>query len=248
MKIICCVKHCPDSAARIDAGADGRHIKSEGIDFGPSPFDEYGVEEAIKLRDKAGAGEVIVISAGDDAAVNSLRKAMAMGADRAKHVKGVFEDPASTAAALAKAIEGEKPDIVFCGKEAIDTNAGCVPAFLACALSLPLVTHVCELAVDSGQFKAKRPVEGGLEVIEGKLPAVISCTKGLNEPRFPSLPGIMKAKKKPVDSVDAGSVQARSSVTSLTLPERRKAGRFNGQGASSVPGLMELLKNEVQIL
>lgn len=247
MKIICCVKHCPDSAARIEV-LEGRRIKSEGIDFNPSPFDEFGVEEALRLKEKAGAGEVIAVSAGDDAAVNSLRKALAMGADRAKHVKGAFVDAASTAAALFKAIEGENPDIVFCGKEAIDSNAGCVPAHLACLLGLPLITQISQLKVETGAYVAQRAVEGGVEVLEGKLPAVISCTKGLNEPRFPSLPGIMKAKKKTVDVVDAGSVPSKVVVESLSLPERRKAGRYSGQGAAAVPGLVALLKSEVQVL
>jgi electron transfer flavoprotein beta subunit len=208
------VKQVPDTEAAIKVKPDGSGIDEAGIKWVMNPYDEFGVEEALKLKEKFG-GDVTIVS---------VRTALAMGADKGIHIN----DPAlegadayNIAAALAAAIKGIPHDIIFCGQRAIDDDAGQVGSVLAEFLGIPQVTFVTKLDVEGASIKVIRPIEGAQLLIESSLPCVVTAQKGLNEPRYASLPGIMKAKKKPVDVKDAaglGVTVAPKAKIAKTLP------------------------------
>lgn len=204
MKIIALMKRVPDTEARILINQEGTGIKDDGIKYVISTYDEYGIEQALRVREKAGAGSTVtVVCVGPESATELIRTALAMGADDAVHLCDpalLGGDPFVTAAALAAAIKAEGFDIIFAGKQAIDDDMGQVHVILAEMLDIPQVNVATafELAADGKRAELRRRIEGGDERVETSLPAVISCEKGLNEPRYASLPGIMKAKKKEI--------------------------------------------------
>ena len=208
MNIVACVKQVPDTEAQIKVKADGSGIEEGGIKWVMNPYDEFGVEEALRLKEKNG-GEVTIVSVGPQRAMETIRTALAMGAD-----KGVLVcDPAldgvdayTTASALAAVIRAIPYEIVFCGQRAIDDDAGQVGPILAELLGIPQITLVTRLEISGGRVKGVKPVEGAQLAIETSLPCLITAQKGLNEPRFASLPGIMKAKKKPVEVKDLAAL------------------------------------------
>jgi len=249
VNIIACVKQVPDTEAQIKVKADGSGIDESGIKWVMNPYDEYGVEEALRLKEKFG-GEVTIVSLGPARAMETIRTALAMGADKGIHIDDpVFytADAYATAEALAAAVKGITYDIIFCGQRAIDDDSGQVGSILAELLGIPVVTMVTKLEVAGSSAKATRPVEGAQLVIETALPCVITATKGLNEPRYASLPGIMKAKKKPVDVKNAAALgvkgESKAKVVKFVPPParplerslcRRHAGR-EGRGARQAP-------------
>jgi electron transfer flavoprotein beta subunit len=250
VKLAVCVKRVPDSEARIKIGADGSAIDGSGIKFVLNPYDEYAVEEALKLKEAAGAGEVVVISVGPDAAQETIRTALAMGADRGVLLRceTLPLDPLPVAKALAAELKDGGFDLILFGKMAIDDSSHAVGTMVAELLELPCVSAVAHLSVADGSGTAEREVEGGVEVVEFALPAVVTADKGLNEPRYPALRGIMMAKKKPLEVKDAGLEAGGLEVVSLSHPPERKAGRIVGEGAEAVPALIEALKNEAKVL
>jgi len=250
MKILCCLKHAPDSTARISIAESGKDIQREGIDFNPSPFDEYGIEAAMQIKDANKDGtEVLILCLGPETAQHSIRKALAMGADRAIHLKVEHPiDSHATARALSDAIKDESPDIILFGHQAIDTNAGQVPAYVSHTLQLPLTTVVTQLEVSDNTVICYRQIEGANEVVKSTLPAAFSCSKGSKEPRFPSLPGIMKAKKKPLDSIEVNPIENKLILESTYLPPKREAGAFIGEGVEAVDELINRLRNEAKVI
>jgi electron transfer flavoprotein beta subunit len=249
MKIAVCLKRVPDTTTKIVIGADGKSIDEHGVKFGPNPYDEYAVEEALKLREAAGAGEVVVISLGTDAAQETLRTALAMGADRAILLQGPGSaDGLEVARALCAELKGGNYDLVLFGKLAVDDYNHQVGAMVGELLALPAITSVAYLTIAGGAVQAEREIEGGIESVSCTLPAVLSCDKGLNTPRLPSLKGIMAAKKKPLEvkpiSLGAGTVTSLG----LSLPAERKAGRIVGEGADAVPELVRLLRQEAKVI
>lgn len=198
------MKRVPDTEAKILINPEGTGIKDEGIKYVINPYDEYGIEQALRVKEKIGSSSTVtVICAGTDEATELLRTALAMGADDAVHICDPAlssGDPFLTAAALAAAISAQGFDVIFCGKQAIDDDMGQVHSIMAEMLGIPQVNVVTgfELSQDGKKAVLRRRIEGGDEVVETELPAVISCEKGLNEPRYASLPGIMKAKKKEI--------------------------------------------------
>ncbi len=260
MKIIVCVKQVPDTAARIRIREDGHGIDPRDLGFVVNPYDEYGVEEALRLREKLG-GEVVVISLGPDRATEAIRTCLAMGADRAVHLKDPsFEGagPFVTARLLARVISGMEYDLIFCGREAVDDHASFVGPALAEYLGIPQATVITRLTFrdDAGSITVEREVEGGREVLELPLPALVTTQKGLNEPRYASLPGIMKAKKKEIRVLDAAALGIspeetadQAEILSLSLPPERTAGkRIQGEPAEAVKELVRLLKEEARAL
>ena len=184
MNIVACVKQVPDTEAQIKVKGDGSGIEEGGIKWVMNPYDEFGVEEALKIKEKAG-GDVTVVSAGPARAMETIRTALAMGADKGIHIDDASlydADAYATAEALAAAIKGIPYDIIFCGQRAIDDDSGQVGSILAELLGIPQVTMVIKLEV-AGAAKATTPIEGAQLVIESSLPCVITATKGLNEPR-----------------------------------------------------------------
>ncbi len=208
MNIIACVKQVPDTEAQIKVKADGSGIEDGQIKWVMNPYDEYGVEEALRLKEKNG-GDVTIVSVGPARSMETIRTALAMGADKGIHICDAALDNADafvTASALAAAIKGIPYDIIFCGQRAIDDDSGQVGAMLAELLGIPQLTLVTKLDFAGSSVKVIRPIEGAQLSIETSLPCVVTAQKGLNEPRYASLPGIMKAKKKPVDVKNAAAL------------------------------------------
>ena len=250
MKIAVCIKRVPDTETRVRVGADGVSIDESGVKFILNPYDEYGIEEALQRREKAGGGEVVVIALGPDAAQETIRSALAMGADRGVLLKAdkIPPDALAVAKALAAELKDGGYDLVLFGKVAVDDSNHAVGPMVAGLLGLPCVTAIAKLELEGNKGVAEREIEGGVEVVEFTLPAVLTAEKGLNTPRYPALKGIMAAKKKPVEIKPAALGEARVTVTSLDLPPERKAGRILGEGPDVVPELVRLLRTEAKVL
>src|SRR6266581_4232292 len=224
MKVAVCVKRVPDSETRVKIASDGRSLDEAGVKFILNPYDEFAVEEALRRKEKAGAGEVVIVSLGPAAAQETIRTALAMGADR-----GV---------------------LIQFGKMAIDDYNHQVGPMVAELLDLPCVTAIAHLDLtgDKKGGTAEREIEGGVEVVEFPLPAVLTADKGLNEPRYPALKGIMAAKKKRLDvkptSLGAGGLE----LVAMVPPPERKSGKIVGEGPAAVPELVRLLREEAKVL
>jgi electron transfer flavoprotein beta subunit len=249
VKIVVCIKRVPDTEARIRVGGDGRAIDPSGVKFVISPYDEFALETALRLKEAAGQGEVIAVSVGEASSGEQLRSALAMGADRAVLLKGQPTlDGLATARALAAEIRDAGADIVLLGMKGVDYDQQQVGPMLAELLDLPCVTVASSVALEAGSAVCHREVEGGVEVVEVGLPAVISITKGDYEPRYPSLKGIMAAKKKPLEEKDAHLGESRITLRELVPPPERPAGRVVGEGVAAVPELIRALREEAKVL
>lgn len=263
MKILCMVKRVEDPEQKIKVKPDGSGIVLEGMNYKPNPFDEIAVEEALRLKEKHG-GEVVVLSAGDDKFVTEMRHALAMGADRGILVKLSKPTDADGAARLfVKIVEKEKPDLVLMGKQAVDDDQNQTGQLLAAYLGWPQATFAAKVeSLESAEEKSKKPgihidgqkatvireVDGGLEVLETALPAIVTTDLRLNVPRYASLPGIMKAKKKPIEEVTPEALGVdptpKVRVLKLSSPPARKG----GIKVPDVATLVEKLKNEAKVL
>lgn len=249
MDSIVCIKRVPDTEARIRIADDGRSIDPSGVKFIMSPYDEFAVEAALRVREAAGTGEVTVVSVGDASAAETLRAALAMGADRAVLLKAeVPADGLVTAKILARELEGRDAPLVLFGVKAVDDDQQQVGAMVATLLGRPCATGVGEFELGDGSVTCHREVEGGIEVVELRLPAVITITKGKYEPRYASLKGIMAAKKKPLEEREVELPEARLRVERLEYPPERPAGRIVGEGPEAVPELVRLLREEAKVL
>jgi len=256
MKILVCIKHVPDTEAKIKIGPDGKNPDLAGVKMIISPFDEYALEEALLIKEQGGASEVVVLGLGDEASQGSLRQALAMGADRAVHVNDpgmAAADALTRARVLAAAIRDEAPELVFAGKTGVGDDESQVGPMLGELLDRPHAGAVFELSVAGARFTAMRAIEGAIEVVEGDLPAVIAWDKGGHAPRYPSLKGIMAAKKKPfsVRSAAELGVTAAAYVVreSLTLPPARPSGRLlDGDAGAAATELARLLREEAKVI
>jgi electron transfer flavoprotein beta subunit len=254
MKAYVCMKHVPDTAANIKI-IGGKQI-DESVKFIISPHDEYAIEEAVRLVEKQG-GEVILVTVAKEAAMTTIRAALALGPHRAILVKvdQTFLDSQDTARILAKVIQDDGPaDIIFAGKQAMDTEGMQTCYRLATALSMPVVTDVVRFATTGDKVTVEREIGGGeKEVIEMTMPCVVGATKGLNEPRFPKLPDVMKAKKKDVKLIDLKSLnlelgQAVQILQLEPVPERSKAKIIGGSTKDAVRELVRILREEEKVL
>ena len=250
MKIAVCIKRTPDTETRVRIAADGVSLDETGVKFILNPYDEFAVEEALQRRDKAGGGEVVAIALGPDAAQETIRGALAMGADRGILLKAdkVPADALAVAKALATELRNGGYDVILFGKMAVDDYNHAAGPMVAELLGLPCVTAISKLELEGGKGVAEREIEGGVEVVEFALPAVLTAEKGLNTPRYPALKGIMAAKKKPIETRPAALGAARVVVSALALPPERKAGRIVGEGPDAVPELVRLLRTEAKVL
>jgi len=222
LNIIVCTKRVVDTETRVKIAPDGKSIDPGGVQFITAPYDEMAIEKALQLRDAAGDGSVTVLTVGPAAATKELRTALAMGADAALHV--VCEerlDASATVATLHAALEGRTFDMILCGKQATDEDDAAVGPMLAAALGLPCVAFVHQLEVVDGKAIATREVDGQAEILEVDLPAVFTAQKGLAEPRYPGLKGIMAAKKKPLETLEVSVGEGRTEVLELCLPPAR---------------------------
>jgi len=262
MNVVVCIKQVPSSEARIQVGKDGQSIDRTDVELVVNPYDEYAIEEGLRTREKFG-GTLTVITVGPTKAEEALRTSLALGADRALIIKDgslTGGDSYGLARILAGAIRPLGADLVLCGKVSIDVENHGVGVALAEVLGLPHVSVLSKVEwVDEKHLRAHREIEGGTEVLEVELPAVLTANKGLNEPRYPSLPGIMKAKRKPIDELGAsalgldpgtvGQAAARIEVTALVPPPMKTEGkRWTGEPRQAVVEVLQALREEKKLL
>lgn len=250
MNIVVCVSHVPDTTARINVAQDQKSMDPAGIKFILNPYDEFAVEEALRLRDKH-KGEVTAISVGTDAAKEAIRQALAMGADKGVLIKGDKSDSFSVAEMLANQIKTMSPDLILLGKQSIDFDGMDIAPMLSELLELPAATVVVSLTIDGANVKAEKEVEGGREVIELSQPCIVAAQKGLNEPRYPSLPNIMKAKQKPIQEVAGSSSGARTEVVKMDKPEKKRANKIltlDGNPQATAQELARMLHEEAKVI
>jgi electron transfer flavoprotein beta subunit len=249
LKIAVCLKRVPDTTTKIVVAGDGKSIDENGVKFVPNPYDEYALEAAIALKEKAGAGETTVVSLGTDAAQETIRTALAMGIDRGVLLQSPGSaDGMEVAKALAAELGAGGYDVILFGKMAVDDYNHQVGAMVAELLSLPCITAISSLQLDNGAATAEREIEGGVEVATCRLPAVFTTDKGINTPRLPSLKGIMAAKKKPLETKPVTLGAGSLTVTGLSLPPERQAGKIVGEGPDAVPALVNLLRTEAKVI
>jgi len=250
VKIAVCIKRTPDSESRFKIAASSAAIDEAGLKFDIDDFASYAVEVALQLNEKQGPGETVVYAVGPDVVQETLRKAMSMGADRAVQLKtdAVPYDGLAVAKALAAELESGGYDLVLFGKHAFDTSAGIVGTATAELLGVPCVTAASKLDIAGGKGTARRELEGAAEIVEFPLPAVVTIDEGIARPRYPSLKGIMAAKKKPLETKPAQLGPVRVTVKSMELPAERAPGRIIGEGAAAVPELVRLLQTEAKVL
>jgi electron transfer flavoprotein beta subunit len=249
VKIACCIKRGPDSETRFKIAGSGAGIDETGVKFDISDFDGYAVEFALQTIEKQG-GEVVAITVGPDNTQETLRKAMSMGVEKGVQLKtdAVPVDGLAIARALSAELEGKGYDLILFGKLASDTAHGTVGPMVAELLGIPCVTAASKLEVADGKGTARRELEGAAELLEFPLPAVVSIDEGIARPRYPSLKGIMAAKKKPLESKPAQLGEVRLTVQKMELPPDRPPGRIIGQGKDVVPELVRLLQTEAKVL
>jgi electron transfer flavoprotein beta subunit len=251
VKILVTAKRVPDPETSIKVRPDGSGIVTDNIKWVINPFDEIAIEEALRIKEKLGTGEVVLVSIGTKLASEQLRTGLAMGADRAILVVTDTDlDPTAVAAVLEKLVEQEKPDLVLTGKQAIDDDSNQAGQMLAARLGWPQACFASkvELAADKTSATVIREVDGGLETVAVPLPAVITADLRLNEPRYASLPGIMKARKKELKEIPLGDLGVDATpklkVVKLQTPPKRQAGKKVGSAAE----LVQVLHTEAKVI
>lgn len=250
MDIVVFIKRVPDTETKVKVTPDGKRLDLAAAQWIMAPYDEIAVEKALQLRDAGGGGTVTVISAGPAEAGKELRTALAMGADKALHVVAPSGagDALATATALAAAVRGKAFDLCLCGKQATDEDDAAVGPMVAALLDLPCVAFVTSIEVAGKTATVRREIEGEVEVLEVSLPAVLTCQKGLAEPRLPGLKGIMAAKKKPFEEQPLAASPSRTEVRALATPAPRAACRRLPATPEGVDALLAALRSERGVL
>lgn len=248
MKIIVCIHHVPDTETKVKVGADGTSIDKTGVNFILNPYDEFALEAALRLKEQSG-GETIAMTLGGDQHKETLRKALAMGIDKAVLLKDESpRDSYSVAAALARELSTFSPDCVLFGKQSIDFYGEQVPGLVAEMMGLPSVSVVVKMDVQDAKLICSREIEGGHEVVETRFPCVISAQKGLNDPRYPSLKGIMSAKTKPIEERTPVAVESKVVTVGMRKPDSKPPGRIVGTEVGAVKELVRLLHEEAKVI
>jgi len=249
MKILVAVKRVIDYNVQIRVKEDGTGIVTDNVKMSTNPPDDNAIEEAVKIKESGKATEVVAVTVGEEKAQETVRKALAVGADRGIHVKadGIIE-PLAVSKILRKIVDKEKPDLVFMGKQAIDDDCNQTGQMLSALLEWPQATFASKIDVEEGKLKVTREIDEGLETIEINTPAIVTCDLRLNEPRYASLPNIMKAKKKPIEQLSASDlgidINSRVQQIKVEEPPQRKA----GIKVASVAELVQKLKNEAKVI
>lgn len=248
MKIVVCVNHVPDTATKVKVGDDNKTIDQNGVTYIINPYDEFAVEEALQTKENLG-GEVVVICVGTDKAKETIRKALAMGADSGVLLKDDGNrDSLGIAKALASEIKQQEAELVFLGKQSVDYDSSAVGQTTAALLDYNCVSNVTDFNLEDSKVTAVREIEGGTETMETKLPAVITAQKGLNEPRYAALKGIMQAKKKTIEEREPESYDNYVEVVQMRKPAAKQPGKIVGEGADAVPELVRLLKEDAKVI
>ncbi|WP_440915527.1 electron transfer flavoprotein subunit beta/FixA family protein [Candidatus Pelagibacter sp.] len=249
MKILVAVKRVIDYNVQIRVKEDGTGVVTDNVKMSTNPPDDNAIEEAVKIKEAGKATEVIAITVGEEKAQETVRKALAVGADRGIHVKadGILE-PLAVSKILQKVVEKEKPDLVFMGKQAIDDDCNQTGQMLSALLNWPQATFASNIDVKDNKLEVTREIDEGLETIEINVPAIVTCDLRLNEPRYASLPNIMKAKKKPIEEISASDLgidtSPRVEQIKVEEPPKRKA----GIKVANVAELVQKLKNEAKVI
>ena len=249
MKILVAVKRVIDYNVQIRVKEDGTGVVTDNVKMSTNPPDDNAIEEAVKIKEAGKATEVVAITVGEEKAKETVRKALAVGADRGIHVKadGILE-PLGVSKILQKIVDKEKPDLVFMGKQAIDDDCNQTGQMLSALLNWPQATFASKIDVKENKLEVTREIDEGLETIEIGVPAIVTCDLRLNEPRYASLPNIMKAKKKPIEEIVASDlgvdVSPRLEQIKVEEPPKRKA----GIKVANVAELVQKLKNEAKVI
>ena len=248
MKIAVCISHVPDTTTKVKISADGKTIDPSGVTYIINPYDEFAIEEALKLKEKHG-GETVSVIVGNEPVKETLRKSFAMGIDKGIIVKTENDlDSYAIAKNLADVLKELKPDIIFFGKQSVDYDDSQVGTLTAEFMGLPSISVVVELTIDGNNVTAEREIEGGKEIVTSVLPVIICAQKGLNNPRYPNLKGIMQAKTKPIEEKQPTFTENKTEVLSMKLPAVKGKGRILGTDASAVQELVRLLKDEAKVI
>ena len=250
MKIAVCVSHVPDTAAKINIAESGKDIDPAGVTYIINPYDEYAVEEALKTKETLGDdSEVIAISVGNDVNKETIRKALAMGVDSGVLLKTESQlDSFGIAKALAEEIKAQGCELVFMGKQSVDYDDQIVGQITSALLDYSCISVVVDFKLDGQNITCEREIEGGKEVVAAQLPCIITAQKGLNEPRYASLRGIMTAKKKTIEEKPAVESESYTEVITLKKPPAKNPGRILGIDSSAVPELVRLLREEAKVI
>ena len=249
MKILVAVKRVIDYNVQIRVKEDGSGVVTDNVKMSTNPPDDNAIEEAVKIKEAGKAKEIVAITIGEEKAQETVRKSLAVGADRGIHVKvdNVIE-PLAVSKILKKIVEKENPDLVFMGKQAIDDDCNQTGQMLAALLNWPQATFASKIEVKDNALEVTREIDEGLETIEVNVPAIVTCDLRLNEPRYASLPNIMKAKKKPIEQLNASDlgvdINPRIEQIKVEEPPKRKA----GIKVASVEELVQKLKNEAKVI
>jgi|TARA_Y100000031_G_scaffold147589_1_gene182826 electron transfer flavoprotein beta subunit len=249
MKILVAVKRVIDYNVQVRVKEDGTGVVTENVKMSTNPPDDNAIEEAVKIKESGKAKEIVAVTVGEEKAQETIRKALAVGVDRGIHVKaGGITEPLAVSKILQKIIDKEKPDLVFMGKQAIDDDCNQTGQMLAALLNWPQATFASKIEVKDKSLEVTREVDEGLETIEVNIPAIVTCDLRLNEPRYASLPNIMKAKKKHLEQINASDlgidIKPRIELIKVEEPAKRKA----GIKVASVAELVQKLKNEAKVI
>ena len=249
MKILVAVKRVVDYNVKVRAKADGSGVETANVKMSMNPFDEIAVEEAVRLQEAGKAGEIVAVSLGVAACQDTIRTALAMGADRGILVETDAElQPLAVAKLLKAIVEKEKPDLVILGKQAIDDDANQTGQMLAALLGWPQGTFASKVEIGGAGIEVTREVDGGLETVALKLPAVVTTDLRLNEPRFVKLPNIMKAKKKPLDVLKPADLGVDVAPRLITLKVQEPPKRQAGIKVDTIAALVDKLRNEAHVI
>ena len=250
MKILVCISRVPDTATKVNIGSDGKTIDETNVKFTLNPYDEFAIEEALQIKEKDGDAEITAVTVGTADNKDVLRTALAMGVDKAVMIKGDEKpyDSYYVAKNLADYAKELQPDLIILGKQSVDFDSLQMPSLLAEMIDYPSVSVVSNLELEDGKAKAERDIEGGKEILEIELPALISAQKGLNQPRYPKLPDIMKAKRKPIEEKDADKTDSRTTVLNMELPRKERLGKIMGDSDEDIETLVKALKEEAKVI
>ncbi len=249
MKIIVCVSLVPDSTTKVKISDSKTTIDITGVSYILNPYDEFAVEEALRLKEKNG-GEVIAVSFGSERAKEAIKKSFQMGADKGVLIKSGSEiyDSYNVAKNLSEYAKGQNADIILFGKQSIDFDGMLIPSMVSELIGMPCINVVVKLEIDNGKVTAEREVEGGKEIVESSLPVIIAAQKGINEPRYPNLKSIMAAKSKAIDEIPAFSDETKVEIIEMNLPPAKSSGKIFSNGKDDVAELVKLLREEAKVI
>lgn len=247
MNILVCISYVPDTAARIGTNPDGTGLQLDGVKYILNPYDEFAIEEALLQREKHG-GKVTVLTVGSEQSKEILRTALAMGADSAAIILTTSLDSYGTAANIAAYAQQIKADLVLMGRQSIDHDSFQMASTVAAIAGMPSISVVSKLEIEGTTVRAERDIEGGKEILSASLPIVISVQKGINNPRYPKLPDIMKAKSKPIETIEPMQVAPRVEIVRYEVPQQKRVGKILGDSDADIAEFVRLLHEEAKVI